>query len=101
LTASTFGWLDHDEGERRRMMEVINLFREKGTLDEAENGHLVALGARPFNLDSLPSFFAEDALFLGSQVSGAKPLSRWAPRRAAHLCASDAVGEAAWLHFST
>ena len=34
MTASTFGWLDHDEGERRRMMEVVNLFREKGTLDE-------------------------------------------------------------------
>ncbi len=34
MTASTFGWLDHDEGDRRRMMEVINLFREKGTLDE-------------------------------------------------------------------
>jgi hypothetical protein len=34
MTMSAFGWLDHDDGERRRMMEVINLFREKGTLDE-------------------------------------------------------------------
>jgi len=34
LVTSTFGWLDHDEGARRRMMDVINLFREKGTLDE-------------------------------------------------------------------
>ena len=34
MTTSSFGWLDHDDGERRRMMEVINLFREKGTLDE-------------------------------------------------------------------
>ena len=34
MTVSTFGWLDHDEGERRRMLEVVNLFREKGTLDE-------------------------------------------------------------------
>jgi hypothetical protein len=34
LNTSTFGWLDHDDGERRRMMEVIDLFREKGTLDE-------------------------------------------------------------------
>ena len=34
MTASSFGWLAHDDGERRRMMEVINLFREKGTLDE-------------------------------------------------------------------
>jgi hypothetical protein len=31
---STFGWLDHDESERRKMLEVVNLFREKGTLDE-------------------------------------------------------------------
>lgn len=34
MTASSFGWLAHDDGERRRMMEVINLFRERGTLDE-------------------------------------------------------------------
>lgn len=34
MTVSTFGWLDHDDGERRRMMEIINLFREKSTLDE-------------------------------------------------------------------
>ena len=31
MTASSFGWLAHDDGERRRMMEVIDLFREKGT----------------------------------------------------------------------
>ncbi|HEX5164137.1 MAG TPA: DUF6361 family protein [Thermomicrobiales bacterium] len=34
MASSAFGWLDHDERERRRMMEVVNLFREKGTLDE-------------------------------------------------------------------
>lgn len=34
MIASSFGWLAHDDGERRRMMEVINLFRERGTLDE-------------------------------------------------------------------
>ena len=31
---STFGWLAHDESERRQVMEIIDLFREKGTLDE-------------------------------------------------------------------
>jgi hypothetical protein len=31
---STFSWLDHSEEQRRRMMEVVGLFREKGTLDE-------------------------------------------------------------------
>jgi hypothetical protein len=31
---SIFAWLDHDESERRKMLEVVNLFREKGTLDE-------------------------------------------------------------------
>ena len=34
MTASTFGWLDHDEAERRRMMEIVDMFRDKGTLDE-------------------------------------------------------------------
>jgi hypothetical protein len=34
MTTSVFAWLDHDEGERRRILEVVNLFREKGTLDE-------------------------------------------------------------------
>lgn len=34
MTVSSFGWLAHDDGERRRMMEVIDLFRERGTLDE-------------------------------------------------------------------
>jgi hypothetical protein len=31
---SSFGWLDADAGERRRMLEVIDLFREPGTVDE-------------------------------------------------------------------
>ncbi len=32
--ASAFGWLDHSEQHRRQMLEIVNLFREKGTLDE-------------------------------------------------------------------
>ena len=31
---STLGWLDYSDAERRRMQEVINLFRERGILDE-------------------------------------------------------------------
>jgi hypothetical protein len=31
---SVFAWLDHDEAERRRMQEVIELFRERDTVDE-------------------------------------------------------------------
>ena len=31
---SAFGWLDHSEQQRRQMLEIVNLFREKGTLDE-------------------------------------------------------------------
>lgn len=30
---STLAWLDHSEVQRRKMMEVIDLFREKGTVD--------------------------------------------------------------------
>jgi hypothetical protein len=37
---------------------VLELGKPVWTVDEPENAHLVALGARPFNLDSLPSFFA-------------------------------------------
>jgi hypothetical protein len=38
LTGSTFGWLDHSEQQRREMLEVVNLFREKGTVDELGAG---------------------------------------------------------------
>jgi hypothetical protein len=31
---SVFAWLDHDESERRRMQEAIELFREHDTIDE-------------------------------------------------------------------
>src|SRR3954447_24392360 len=31
---STLAWLDHDEAERRRMQEVVELFRERDTVDE-------------------------------------------------------------------
>lgn len=31
---STFAWLDHSEEQRRRMMDVVGLFEEKGTIDE-------------------------------------------------------------------
>ena len=32
--ASTLTWLAHDEAERRRMQEAVELFREQGTLDD-------------------------------------------------------------------
>ena len=32
--ASSFTWLDHSESDRRRALDVIDQFREKGTLDE-------------------------------------------------------------------
>lgn len=31
---STFGWLDTDSEQRRRMLEVVDLFKEEGTVDE-------------------------------------------------------------------
>lgn len=34
MTVSVFAWLDHDEAERRRMQEAIQLFREHDTVDE-------------------------------------------------------------------
>lgn len=32
--ASTLGWLDHDEQQRRTMLQVIEAFGEQGTIDE-------------------------------------------------------------------
>ena len=32
--ASTFGWLDTDSEQRRKMLEVVDLFKEEGTVDE-------------------------------------------------------------------
>ena len=31
---STFAWLDHSESERRKALDVVDLFREQGTRDE-------------------------------------------------------------------
>lgn len=49
MTTSVFGWLDQDDSERLRMMEIINLFREQGTQDE--------LGASPIRDAFSNSFF--------------------------------------------
>jgi len=38
--ASTFGWLDADNEQRRRMLEVVDLFKEEGTLDELGIGSI-------------------------------------------------------------
>ena len=37
---STFGWLDTDSEQRKRMLEVIDLFKEEGTLDELGIGSI-------------------------------------------------------------
>jgi hypothetical protein len=37
---SVLAWLDHDEAERRRMQEVIELFRERDTIDELGIGSI-------------------------------------------------------------
>lgn len=38
--ASTFGWLDADTEQRRRMLEVVDLFKEEGTVDELGIGSI-------------------------------------------------------------
>jgi hypothetical protein len=40
MSGSMFAWLDHDDNARRRMLEVVELFREKGTLDELGIGSI-------------------------------------------------------------
>ncbi|MEP7378000.1 MAG: DUF6361 family protein [Chloroflexota bacterium] len=40
MTTSAFAWLDYSDAERRRMFEVIDLFREKGTVDDLGIGSI-------------------------------------------------------------
>jgi hypothetical protein len=37
---STLGWLDTDNEQRRKMLEVIDLFKEEGTVDELGIGSI-------------------------------------------------------------
>lgn len=37
---STFGWLDADDEQRRRMIDVVDLFKEPGTVDELGTGSI-------------------------------------------------------------
>lgn len=37
---STFGWLDTDNEQRRKMLEVVDLFKEEGTVDELRIGSI-------------------------------------------------------------
>jgi hypothetical protein len=38
--ASSFGWLDADDEQRRKMLEIVDLFKEEGTLDELGIGSI-------------------------------------------------------------
>jgi hypothetical protein len=40
MTTSALAWLDYSDGKRRRMLEIIDLFRERGTLDELGIGSI-------------------------------------------------------------
>src|SRR5262245_57558063 len=33
-TVGSFAWLDHSEEQRRQVLDVLDLFREKSTIDE-------------------------------------------------------------------
>jgi hypothetical protein len=38
--SSRFGWLDHDDAHRARMMEVVKLFQDQGSVDELGIGSI-------------------------------------------------------------
>jgi len=40
IVPSSFGWLDTDHAQRRRMLEVVDLFKEPGTVDELGIGSI-------------------------------------------------------------
>ncbi len=52
--ASTFGWLDQDDAQRKAMLSVVELFKDEGTVDE-------------LGIGSVRDFFA-DSLFPGTSV---------------------------------
>ena len=37
---SAFGWLDTDNEQRRKMLEMVDLFKEEGTVDELGIGSI-------------------------------------------------------------
>lgn len=71
---STFGWLDAGTEHRRRMLEVVDLFKEQGTIDELGIGSI---------RDAL-----SDALFPGTSYVHTRLryvlFIPWLLRRAAH-----------------
>ncbi|MCT1884721.1 DUF6361 family protein [Dietzia cinnamea] len=38
--ASSFGWMDTDESQRRKVLEIVELFKEEGTVDELGIGSI-------------------------------------------------------------
>jgi hypothetical protein len=38
--SSAFGWLDTDNEQRKKMLEVVDLFKEEGTVDELGIGSI-------------------------------------------------------------
>lgn len=45
--SSTFGWLDTDEDQRKKMLEVVELFKDDGTVDELGVGAIRDTIANP------------------------------------------------------
>ncbi len=50
-TTSAFAWLDYSDGERRRVLDVIDVVREKGTLYELGVGSIRDTFADRFFVD--------------------------------------------------
>ena len=87
--SSTFAWLDYSARERRAMLEVVDLFREKGTVDELGLGVIRdAFADRLFPGTSTLHSRARYWLFvpwLYFQLEGERTTSAWADERARRL----------------
>ena len=68
---SLIAWLDYSETERRRMMDIIDLFREKGTVDELGLGTIRdALADRLFPGTSTVAPDASPAAITSGVIAG-------------------------------
>lgn len=80
---SSFGWLDTDPAQRRRMLEVVDLFKDQGSVDELGIGSI---------RDAL-----SDALFPGTSVLHTRLryvlFIPWLMQKAAHEATPAEMGE--------
>src|ERR1700757_4562978 len=108
MTTSTLAWLDYSDGERRRILEISNLFRERGPVDELGIGSIRDTFADRF-FPSISTIQSRARYFLfipwlyqmleGERVPSARawPHARWLQARLVDSLKAGGEGTAAGL----